>query len=377
MTVDLSVFGKIKTPDDYRRAEEIFQLQKQKLKAGTYGSTPAAIKINREIEEKLKIGDIEGANRLMQIQKVYDKGINPYGQQVTQEAMPLEQTQQGALSAKISQHSPSSSQSDVNASSYSPSPIPGYADAVSAIEGAKISAKQQAKKNIDYAMNPKISAAEVQAEINARMGSEPFLERRKAEEKARAQKALELGERIATFPQLMTTVDRLGQLGKDATYTYAGQGVDFARQQMGLEPTEGAVARKEYVSLVDNQILPLLRQTFGAQFTEREGESLKRTLGDPNASPQEKEAVLRSFIQQKMQTINSMERELGVPLTGWEGVVGANNPQYGAASENDVTEESQQIVMPEENTPVIGDIIDGYVFLGGDPANEKSWKKAR
>jgi hypothetical protein len=125
-------------------------------------------------------------------------------------------------------------------------------------------------------------------------------------------KTADLKEREAMLPQLEDTVARLSELGKVATYTKSGQAVDSAMRQLGLPPRESAVARKGYVSLVDNQILPLLRQTFGAQFTEKEGNTLRATLGDPDISPPEKDAVLRSFIDQKKATIASRKRELGV-----------------------------------------------------------------
>jgi hypothetical protein len=115
---------------------------------------------------------------------------------------------------------------------------------------------------------------------------------------------------VSKLPQLKATVKKLSELGKDATYTIAGRGIDEARRQLGMEPRAAAVARAEYISLVDNQILPLLSLTFGAQFTQKEGESLKVTLGDPNKSPQEKDAVLRSFIDQKLQTIESKKRQI-------------------------------------------------------------------
>ncbi len=117
----------------------------------------------------------------------------------------------------------------------------------------------------------------------------------------------------SSLPQLEETVKKLSSLGKYATYTIAGQARDAMYRQMDVEPSEGALARREYVSLVDNQILPLLRATFGAAFTAKEGESLKATLGDVDASPEEKDAVLRSFIDQKKASIGSLEREIGVP----------------------------------------------------------------
>lgn len=115
---------------------------------------------------------------------------------------------------------------------------------------------------------------------------------------------------VSKIPELEQTVNTLSNLGKKATYTKAGQLFDTAmREGLGLS-TEGSVARAEYEAVVNNQILPLLRDTFGAQFTEREGESLRRTLGDVNKTPEEKDAVLRSFIEQKVKSIESLGRKI-------------------------------------------------------------------
>ena len=115
-------------------------------------------------------------------------------------------------------------------------------------------------------------------------------------------------EARARQPRLEALVSELDKLGQTATYTEAGQAYDYGRRQLGLEPTPGAIARAEYVSKIDNEILPLLRSTFGAQFTEREGQSLKATLGDPNKSPAEKSAVLKSFIETKRAELQTKAR---------------------------------------------------------------------
>jgi len=120
----------------------------------------------------------------------------------------------------------------------------------------------------------------------------------------------EYDEMVARLPRLETLVQELSALGKVATYTVAGQAAESAMRQMGLEPGPGAVARTEYISKVDNEILPLLRQTFGAQFTENEGRSLKATLGDPDKTPDEKDAVLRSFIATKRAEVETRRRIL-------------------------------------------------------------------
>lgn len=132
-------------------------------------------------------------------------------------------------------------------------------------------------------------------------------------EKSRAARVSELKERKASLPQLERTVERLSDLGKKATYTYAGQAADIAMRELGLEPTEGAIARTEYIATVDNEILPLLKQTFGAAFTAKEGETLRATLGDPNLTPKQKDSVLKAFIRNKKETLATIGREVGIP----------------------------------------------------------------
>lgn len=129
--------------------------------------------------------------------------------------------------------------------------------------------------------------------------------------KQQAEKESLLQSNLSKLPELYGTVSKLDALANTATHTIGGRVVDSAIRELGLEPTQGAIARKEYESIINNQILPLLRDTFGAQFTEREGEALKATLGDVDSSPAEKQAVLRSFIEQKIASIQSLQRELG------------------------------------------------------------------
>lgn len=121
---------------------------------------------------------------------------------------------------------------------------------------------------------------------------------------------VELAEMEARLPRLHDVTAELSALGKVATYTHTGQSIDFIRREFGMDAAKGAVARTEYISKVDNEILPLLRITFGAQFTVEEGKALKATLGDPDKSPAEKDAVLRSFIDNKVAEIKSKQRTL-------------------------------------------------------------------
>lgn len=75
----------------YQRAEEEFNMKKQLAAAQAEyygaratgalsgGNSPAAIQINDEIEKRLAIGDYEGAQRIADAAKIYDKGLMVYG----------------------------------------------------------------------------------------------------------------------------------------------------------------------------------------------------------------------------------------------------------------------------------------------------------
>jgi hypothetical protein len=136
-------------------------------------------------------------------------------------------------------------------------------------------------------------------------------EAQKAEGKATGDAQASLTSLQSKMPGLEAVVKELDDLSQKATYTVAGQATDYVRRQVGLDPREGAIARERYISMVNNQILPLLRDTFGAQFTQKEGESLKATLGDPNLSPPEKQAVLKSFIEQKRRDVEALAAQAG------------------------------------------------------------------
>ena len=115
----------------------------------------------------------------------------------------------------------------------------------------------------------------------------------------------------ANFPQLEANVNRLRELAPKATFTEAGKLRDYVAKQFG-ETTDGAKARAELESIVNNAVLPLLKQTFGAAFTAEEGIRLQKTLANPDATDEEKIAELDTFIKQKMADIETKERKLGM-----------------------------------------------------------------
>lgn len=180
---------------------------------------------------------------------------------------------------------------------------PGMTETVatseSIIEGAKAGSKEQAQAEVQLDMKPKIQAAVKQVEQEA---------------KDRGETASSLARAKAAMPGLLEVSQKLKTLADLATYTMGGKAVDEIVKQLGFGSTEGANARAKMISIVDNQVLPLLRDTFGAAFTAAEGERLRNTLLDPDAAPEAKKSALDAFIDQKVRDIETKEREMGAKV---------------------------------------------------------------
>jgi len=143
----------------------------------------------------------------------------------------------------------------------------------------------------------------------------------------------ELNQAKAALPSLKSAVSQLRELSAVATSTFGGKVFDLAVKETGFGSTKGATAKAKFIAVINNQVLPLLKPTFGAAFTVQEGESLKATMGDPDASPEEKMVQLDAFIDQKLRDIETKEAQLGTPApteqpAAPEGAT-ATNPETG------------------------------------------------
>ncbi len=113
----------------------------------------------------------------------------------------------------------------------------------------------------------------------------------------------------ASLPGIREAVSELVELSSIATSTLGGRAFDFALKESGFGSTRGANARAKLIAIVDNQVLPLLKETFGSAFTVQEGENLKASLVDPNASPSQKKEQLEAFITQKERNIKTRQTQ--------------------------------------------------------------------
>lgn len=168
--------------------------------------------------------------------------------------------------------------------------------AESDIKAEQAGKAEKLKLKAQLKLKPQLEEAVIEARASATEKGEVFTD---------------LSRMNAALPGLKDTVNTLRELAPIATSTFGGRLFNAAVKESGFGTTKGATARAKFTAIVNNQVLPLLKPTFGAAFTVQEGETLKATLGDPNASPQEKMAQLDAFITQKIRDIETKEAQLG------------------------------------------------------------------
>lgn len=168
-------------------------------------------------------------------------------------------------------------------------------------ESLVASAQETGKLKSQLKWKPAIMSAVKKAESEAKERGEAFTDLSRAE---------------AAMPGLLETVGELKDLAAISTSTLGGKAWDQIVQQTGFGSTKGATAQAKFIAIVNNQVLPLLKPTFGAAFTVVEGQELKATMGDPNATPEAKMAQLEAFIAQKYRDIQTKRRQLGPKDTG-------------------------------------------------------------
>jgi hypothetical protein len=134
-----------------------------------------------------------------------------------------------------------------------------------------------------------------------------------ATSKARGTALTDLGKQKAALPGIKEVFGKLNVLADEATWTLAGKARNEIAKQLGFS-TKGGTARSTMISLVNNQILPMLRPIFGAQFTEREGDRLIAAMNDPDSTNDSRKATLSSFMGQVERNIQALEFELNPSL---------------------------------------------------------------
>ena len=134
-----------------------------------------------------------------------------------------------------------------------------------------------------------------------------------AEASSRGEALTDLSKMQASMPGLESAVSQLRELSEISTSTLGGRFFDTMVKETGFGATKGGTARTKIIAIINNQMLPLLKDTFGGAMTEGEGERLAATMGDPDQTHEGRMAALDAFIDQKRRTISGLKNEVGTP----------------------------------------------------------------
>lgn len=173
----------------------------------------------------------------------------------------------------------------------------------STIEGQRAESKEIGKAKGEAKGAPLIAGAKATISRAVKLAE--------ADAKSRGEALSDLKKAEAGLPGIEEVVGKLNSLSSIATHTISGKVLNAASKELGFGATKGGTARAAYQATIDNQVLPLLKQTFGAAMTEGEGKRLADTLGDVDASPEEKQAQLNAFMDSQRRIIENLRRETG------------------------------------------------------------------
>lgn len=325
---------------DWARQKELAQMRISAMGSGG-GNTPAPMQIagqmfeleqamnNPNLPEDQRFLAERQYNLLGQAAKTYgfDRGLGyggsmggysgVFGQQPQQPMggiPPVDMMPNGEMQDLTAQMPGQTPNAPLMPNQYPQDPVAAHAAAT---------AQQQQQIGVSPMQRPELSGPPMQPpQLGEVPGYTDLMANRAGQIKQAEAQSQEVGKRLgeaqgtltfldANMPKLEEVANKLGNLSDTATHTMAGRGLDFVNRELDRPARPGAVDRADYIATVDNEVLPLLRDTFGAAFTVAEGNSLRATLGDANKSPQEKKAVLNAFINQKKSQVQALQRQTG------------------------------------------------------------------
>ncbi len=179
------------------------------------------------------------------------------------------------------------------------------------------------ESGLDYERDK--SAAKTEGSEKVKLKYLPLIKKSVRKQDLAASDEDQLALKKANLPAIRDMVQDLKELAPLATSTVLGRAFDTAVKEIGFGSTKGKTARTKYQSIILNETLPLLKATFGAAFTSAEGQKLEATLGDVDASPEDKIAALDAFLTSQERQIQTLERKISNSST--------SNPEVDAEYE--------------------------------------------
>lgn len=129
-----------------------------------------------------------------------------------------------------------------------------------------------------------------------------------------------------------------------------------------LADKERGASTTEYTTLVTEQALNNLKAIFGGMPTEGERQILMQIQALATYTPQEQERIIDNAIAAADKRMQFNQQKLGAIQTGDYSGLGSLPPLTGST---------------QSGAPEVGAVEEGYEYIGGDPANQSSWRKVQ
>ena len=157
----------------------------------------------------------------------------------------------------------------------------------------------------------------------------------------------------------------------DRNFTGPGVGLTPGKVRSVTNP-----AAQNALEKVEEVVQRNLRIILGAQFTEKEGERLIARAYNPMLEEDinaQRLALLIEMMDQAVQIKNSAAQyyEKSGSLRGWQGQIPTVQDFFDAL---DAVDEIIQQPQQFPGAPAVGTVEDGYEYIGGNPAEQSSWR---
>lgn len=329
--IDPNVLNSLRTMEDYRRAEQEFSLNnqvvRQKLMQAQNGADlPAPLQLANEYQRRIQMGDIQGANTLAAFAKTVDKGL-----------------QQGADgNYYVAQ---------------------GYAPAVGELAQAKGYGTQLGKDTVQMQTAPIIARGKADATNASALEYKPGIAFETALKGEEAKRQGEFGKKQVQAGNMMDLISEAETILPQASSGTA-QAAQAGVQGFFGQSTPATKANAR-LGVIGAGLVSNIPRMEGPQ-SDRDVAMYREAAGNvanANIPTQDRLAAL--------QTIKALQQKYIVPAS-LDDVLAAEQPALGDVAP---VQSTQSVGTSIAAKPKMGQVVNGYVFKGGNPNDKKNWEK--
>ena len=331
---------------DYMQLEDEFRMKKEKaarqaqmdaltmqktqkeIETGAASNDPAALRLANEYEAAIKSGDTDRANRIAAFSKIYDKNVmqTPDGQYV---------------------------------------PLPGLPQALGNLKYGENLGGETATQQVRSAYEPGRAEDIATRQVGVELGNAASLERQKAAGRASGEQYGANQKKAAQAGNVIDYLDEAATILPKASGSLGGAGLSAIKGLSGY--SDETTQANERLRLIAGWMVSNVPRMEGPQsnYDVQNYKQMAADLGNPMKPIGDRLAALNQLrvLQDKYAGTQTMDNSGIPPMEA--SMLDAQSPALPVPTP------------PTPNGPQKGDVSDGYMFLGGDPGDQKSWKKVQ